>query len=177
MSCPGVPTAPHCVGSAASQRRRRAVEDIGRGPGAFSGRAYGETLGRQLLGDRVVPSARSSFLKCARLYSLKRCVTLASWARIAARCRRSVHSRHRGWWVMSFRWWSLDDAREQQSQPAQRDVGGGDAFFEVVVDRSQVDDLFHVPPAAFDFEQLLVADRDVLGGQVRVGTAQRVTYS
>ena len=78
---------------------------------------------------------------------------------------------------MSFRWWSLDDAREQQSQPAQRDVGGGDAFFEVVVDRSQVDDLFHVPPAAFDFEQLLVADRDVLGGQVRVGTAQRVTYS
>jgi len=77
---------------------------------------------------------------------------------------------------MSFRWWSLDDAREQQSQPAQRDVGG-DAFFEVVADRSQVDDLFHVPPAAFDFEQLLVADRDVLGGQVRVGTAQRVTYS
>ena len=77
---------------------------------------------------------------------------------------------------MSCRWWSLDDAREQQSQRAQRD-GGADAFFEVVVDRSQVDDLFHVPPAAFDFEQLLVADRDVLGGQVRVGTAQRVTYS
>ena len=63
------------------------------GPGAFSGRAYGETLGRQLLGDRVVPCARSSFLICARLYSLKRCVTLASWARRAARCRRSVVSR------------------------------------------------------------------------------------
>src|SRR6266540_3368438 len=67
----------------------------------------------------------------------------------------------------------LDDADQQQGQPAQRDVGA-DAFFQAVVDRSQVDDLFHVPPAAFDFQQLLVADRDVLGGQVRVGAAQQV---
>src|SRR6266511_4009857 len=67
----------------------------------------------------------------------------------------------------------LDDADQQQGQPAQRDVGA-DAFFQAVVDRPQVDDLFHVPPAAFDFQQLLVADRDVLGGQVRVGAAQQV---
>jgi hypothetical protein len=32
----------------------------------------------------------------------------------------------------------------------------------------------HVPPAAFDFEELLVAQRDVLGGQVRVAAAQQV---
>src|SRR6266516_4103827 len=67
----------------------------------------------------------------------------------------------------------FDDAHEEQGEPAQRDVGA-DAFFEAVVDRSEVDDLFHVPPTAFDLEELLVADRDVLGGQVRVGGAQQV---
>ena len=57
----------------------------------------------------------------------------------------------------------LDDADEQQREPAQQDVGA-DAFFEAVVDRAQVEDLLHVPPAAFDLEELLVAQRDVGGG-------------
>src|SRR3954469_21119717 len=67
----------------------------------------------------------------------------------------------------------LDDADEQQGEPAEDDVGA-DAFFEPVVDRPQVDDLFHVSPAAFDLQELLVAQGDVLGGQVRVGAAQQV---
>src|SRR5712672_3388886 len=67
----------------------------------------------------------------------------------------------------------LDDPDEQQRQPAQDDVGA-DAFFEPVAGGPQVDDLFHVPPAAFDFQELLVAQRDVLGGQVRVAAAQQV---
>src|SRR5712691_9934358 len=40
--------------------------------------------------------------------------------------------------------------------------------------RAQVNDLLHVPPAALDLEQLLVAERDVLGGHLRVGGAQQV---
>src|SRR6266571_4256144 len=54
----------------------------------------------------------------------------------------------------------LGDADQQQGQPAQGDVGA-DPVFEVMVDGAQVDDLFHVPPAAFDFQQLLVAQGDV----------------
>jgi hypothetical protein len=65
----------------------------------------------------------------------------------------------------------LDDAGEQQGQPAQQHVGA-DAVFEPVVDRAQVEQLFHVAPAAFDLQELLVAQGDVLGGQVRVGGAQ-----
>ncbi|MEU5547907.1 hypothetical protein AB0G85_37305, partial [Streptomyces sioyaensis] len=38
----------------------------------------------------------------------------------------------------------------------------------------QVDDLLHVPPASLDFEELLVAERDVFRGQVRVGASQQV---
>jgi hypothetical protein len=51
---------------------------------------------------------------------------------------------------------------------------GADAFFEPVIDRPQVDDLFHVAPASFDLQQLLVAQGDVLGAQVRVAAAQQV---
>ena len=67
----------------------------------------------------------------------------------------------------------LDDADEQQREPAQHDVGA-DALFEAVIDRAQVEDLLHVPPAAFDLQELLVAQRDVGGGQVRVRAAQQV---
>src|SRR6516225_8963092 len=49
--------------------------------------------------------------------------------------------------------------RASRSQPAQQDVGS-DAVFPAVVDRAQVDDLLHVPPAALDFQQLLVPERD-----------------
>src|SRR5215217_1829575 len=51
---------------------------------------------------------------------------------------------------------------------------GADTVFEAVIDRAQVEDLFHVAPAAFDFEELLVAQRDVGGRQVRVRAAQQV---
>ena len=51
---------------------------------------------------------------------------------------------------------------------------GADAVFEAVVDGAQVEDGLHVPPAAFDFEELLVAQGDVLGGQGGVGAAQQV---
>ena len=67
----------------------------------------------------------------------------------------------------------LDDADEQQREPAQHDVGA-DAVLAPVVDRAQVEDLLHVAPAALDFQELLVAQGDVLGGQVRVGAAQQV---
>jgi hypothetical protein len=40
--------------------------------------------------------------------------------------------------------------------------------------RAQVQDRFHVPPAAFDLQQLLVAGGDVLGRQGGVGAAQQV---
>ena len=65
----------------------------------------------------------------------------------------------------------LDDPDQEQREPAEHDVGA-DALFEAVVDRAQVEDLFHVPPAAFDFQELLVAQRDIGRGQVRVRAAQ-----
>ena len=67
----------------------------------------------------------------------------------------------------------LGDADEQQREPAQQHVGA-DPLFEPVAGRPQVQDGLHVPPAALDFEELLVADGDVLGGQLRVGAAQQV---
>jgi hypothetical protein len=62
----------------------------------------------------------------------------------------------------------LGDADEEQGEPAQQHVGA-DPLFEPVVDGPQVQDGFHVPPAALDLQQLLVAGGDVLGGQLRVG--------
>ena len=67
----------------------------------------------------------------------------------------------------------LGDADEQQGEPAQDDVGA-DPLFQPVVDRAQVDDLLHVSPAAFDFQELPVAQGDVGGGQLRVGGAEQV---
>src|SRR4030095_9434505 len=65
------------------------------------------------------------------------------------------------------------DSDQQQRQPAQQHVGA-DARFQPVVDRPQVDDLLEVAPAAVDLEQLLVAQRDVVGGEVGVAAAQQV---
>src|SRR5258705_525444 len=48
----------------------------------------------------------------------------------------------------------LRDAHEQQREPAEQDVGA-DTVFESVVDRAQVEHGFQVPPAAFDFQELL----------------------
>ena len=54
----------------------------------------------------------------------------------------------------------LGDAGEEQGEPAEDDVGA-DAVLAAVVDGPQVDDLLHVAPAALDFQELLVAERDV----------------
>ena len=51
---------------------------------------------------------------------------------------------------------------------------GADAVLEAVIDRPQFQGGLHVPPAAFDLQQLLVAQGDVLRGQVRVRAAQQV---
>jgi hypothetical protein len=61
----------------------------------------------------------------------------------------------------------LGDADQQQRQPAQRHVGA-DALLLAVVDRSQVDHLLQIVPAPLDLQQLLVAQRDVLGAGVIV---------
>jgi hypothetical protein len=53
--------------------------------------------------------------------------------------------------------------RQEAGEPAQKDVSA-DPLFEPVVDRTQVKDGFHVPPAALGFEELLVTDGGVLGG-------------
>src|SRR6266581_2926980 len=66
----------------------------------------------------------------------------------------------------------LGDADQQQGQPAQGDVGA-DPVFQVVTDRAQVDDLLHVAPAALDFQQLLVAQGDVGGGDLGVAAAEQ----
>jgi hypothetical protein len=50
----------------------------------------------------------------------------------------------------------LGDAGQEQRQPAQDDVGA-DALFLAVVDGAQVDDLLEVALAAFDLQELLVA--------------------
>jgi len=67
----------------------------------------------------------------------------------------------------------LRDADQQQGQPAQDDVGA-DAFFLAMVDRAQVDDLLEVAPAALDFQQLLIPQRDVLGRELGVRAAEQL---
>ena len=48
-----------------------------------------------------------------------------------------------------------------------------DAFFLAVVDRPKVEVGLHIPPAALDFRELLVAGGNVLGAQGRVRAAQQ----
>src|SRR5215211_8086514 len=66
----------------------------------------------------------------------------------------------------------LGDADQQQGEPAQDHVGA-DAVFEAVVDGAELEGGLHVPPAAFDFEELLVAEPDVFGGEGGVRGAQQ----
>src|SRR5712691_671196 len=65
----------------------------------------------------------------------------------------------------------LGDADEEQGEPAEQDVGA-DPVFLAVVDGAQLEARLQVAPGALDLEQLLVAERDVLGGEGRVGGAQ-----
>ena len=67
----------------------------------------------------------------------------------------------------------LGDAGEQEGEPAQDDVDA-DALFLAAAGGPQVDDLLEVSPAALDFQELLIAQGDVLGGHRRVGGAQQV---
>ncbi|MFC5212204.1 hypothetical protein ACFPM0_37455 [Pseudonocardia sulfidoxydans] len=62
-------------------------------------------------------------------------------------------------------------ARSSASQQSRTWRGCGP---RAVIDRAQVQDLLHVPPATLDLEELLVAQRDVLGRQVRIAGAQQV---
>ena len=68
----------------------------------------------------------------------------------------------------------LDDADEQQREPAEQRRGRGCGPRGGGRPGAGPRICLHVPPAAFDLEELLVAQRDVLGGQVRVGAAQQV---
>ena len=51
---------------------------------------------------------------------------------------------------------------------------GADAVFFAVAHGAQVQRRLHVAPAALDLQQLLVGQRDVLGGERRVAGAQQV---
>ncbi len=57
------------------------------------------------------------------------------------------------------------EAHEQQREPADQDVGA-DALLEAVEDRAQGKDAMEVAEGALGFEQVLVAERDVLGADV-----------
>ena len=66
-----------------------------------------------------------------------------------------------------------DEADHQQPKQHSRTWARMRSSF-AVVDRPQVDDLLEVAPAAeliFDLEELLVAQRDVLGRQLRIAGA------
>lgn len=60
------------------------------------------------------------------------------------------------------------------SPSATQDDVGSDPVSLAVVDGLQVDDLPEVAPAALDFQELLIAEADVLGSQARVGGAEHV---
>jgi len=57
---------------------------------------------------------------------------------------------------------------EQQGEPAQQHVGA-DAWFDPVEHWSQLEGRFEVAESPFGFEEVLVAERNVLGGQVWIG--------
>ena len=63
------------------------------------------------------------------------------------------------------------DTKQQGGQPR---CVRADAFFLAVAGRAQVDDLFQVAPAALDFQELVLAQRDVLGREPGVGGAEQV---
>jgi hypothetical protein len=73
--------------------------------------------------------------------------------------------------------WFSATRTSREGEPAEDDVGA-DALFEPVVDGAQVKDRFHVAPASLDFQELLVAGGNVLGGHGRgrrcaAGTCRR----
>ena len=61
----------------------------------------------------------------------------------------------------------------QQREPAEQDVGA-DAGLEPMQHRAQLDGRLHIAEAAFGLEQVPVAERDVLGRQVRIRGGQQL---
>lgn len=55
----------------------------------------------------------------------------------------------------------LGDPDEEESEPAQDDIGA-DMSLEPVVDGPQADDLLHVAPVALDVQQLFVTQRHLI---------------
>lgn len=49
-----------------------------------------------------------------------------------------------------------------------------DAYFEAAVDGSRLDGLFHVTPATLEFQELSVAEGEVLGAQVGIRAAREL---
>ena len=72
---------------------------------------------------------------------------------------------------------AFGDPDEQEREPADEDVGA-DALLEAVEDGAQLEGALEVAEGAFGLEQVLVAERGVLGAEVRVaggdaGTCRR----
>ena len=67
----------------------------------------------------------------------------------------------------------LGDTDDHQGEEADQDVGA-DAVVLAVEDGSQPQDALEVAEGAFGFEQLLVAERDVLGREARVRGGEQV---
>jgi len=62
---------------------------------------------------------------------------------------------------------AFGDADQQQREPGEQDVRA-DAVLEAVKDGAQLDRALQVAEAAFGFEEVLVAQRDVFGTEVGV---------
>jgi hypothetical protein len=62
---------------------------------------------------------------------------------------------------------SFSDAKLQHREPAQQHVGA-DAWFDAVADGAEFEGGLEVTEASFNLEQVLVAERDILRGQVGV---------
>ncbi|MFF4146942.1 hypothetical protein ACFY0A_37710 [Streptomyces sp. NPDC001698] len=65
------------------------------------------------------------------------------------------------------------DVDQQEDEPAQQHVGAY-SVVEAVVDRPQAQRGFHRPEGTLGFQQVLAAERDILGGRVGVGGGERV---
>ena len=65
----------------------------------------------------------------------------------------------------------LGEAGEEEGEEAEQDVRA-DAVVFSVVDGSEVEGVFECAPAAFDLDQLLVAERDVVGRERVVGAGE-----
>ena len=92
------------------------------------------------------------------------CATVPAVPVRVTRCRRCEFERDPPPGLAGL---AFGDADQQQREPAEQDVRA-DAVLEAVEDGPQLERGLQVAEAAFGFEQVLVAERDVLGGEVGV---------